>query len=102
MQCMTCNTLNAATTVRCMTCGTTLIHEAVGHSNAYQRGARSLDTKLHTGIGSFFGFFLVAILLKFVFIAHWLSDREIYLAAAVGGVIGAFAGRLVMKARQDL
>lgn len=44
----------------------------------------------------------MAILLKLVFIAHWLSDREIYLAAVVGGVIRAFAGRLAMKARHDL
>ncbi|KQV99349.1 hypothetical protein [Rhizobacter sp. Root1221] len=102
MQCPTCNTLNSATVVRCMTCGTTLIHEAAGHSMAYQEGARTLDAKLHTGIGSFFGFFLVAILLKFIFTAHWLSDREVYLAAVAGGVAGAIAGRLVLKARQDL
>jgi len=102
MQCPTCNHLNGATVARCMNCGTTLIHEAAGHSQAYLKGARTLDLKLHAGIGSFFGFFVVAILLKFIFTAHWLSDREIYLAATVGGVCGAIAGRLVLKARQSL
>lgn len=100
MQCPTCNHLNSATVARCMNCGTTLIYEAAGHSKEYQKAATAIDSKMHSGIGGLFGFFLVAILLKFVFTEHWLSDREIYFAAVVAGVAGSVAGRLFLKAKQ--
>ena len=100
MQCPTSNHLNSATVARCMNCGTTLIYEATGHSKEYQKAAGMLDLRMHSGIGGLFGFFLVAVLLKFVFTEHWLSDREIYFAAVVAGVVGSIAGRLILKAKQ--
>jgi hypothetical protein len=102
MQCPTCNHLNSATMARCVNCGTTLIYEATGHSKEYQKAEGTLDSRMHSGIGAVFGFFLAAILLKFVFTEHWLSDHEIYIAATVAGIVGSIVGRLFLKAKQGV
>jgi hypothetical protein len=100
MQCPTCNHLNTAMAARCLNCGTTLIHEAVGHSKEYYKGVAALDSRMYTGFGSVVGFFFVAILLKFIFTSHYLSDREVWAVAVGGGVIGSILGRLFLKAKQ--
>lgn len=43
MQCPACNHLDCATDVRCTQCSTTLIHEAVGHSEAYRNTTRDRE-----------------------------------------------------------
>jgi hypothetical protein len=58
-----------------------------------------MDTRLLGGIGAFFGFFLTAILLKFVLAGLWLSDREIYTYSLGGAVIGGAIARLYIKAK---
>lgn len=101
MQCPTCNNLNAATDVRCFQCGTTLIHEAVGHSTEYRQAADSLSLRMHAGLGALLGFFLTAILLKFVFTAHFLSDRQVLYACAAAAAVGSVLGRLFFRARRQ-
>jgi len=100
MQCSVCNHLGAATDVRCIQCGNTLIHEAVGHSEGYRKATDYMDGRLYGGIGAFFGFVIVATLLKFVFVSPWLNDREIYAIAMGGGVAGLVAGRLLLRAKR--
>jgi len=103
MECPACNHLNTATSVRCIQCGTTLVHEAVGHSPGYRATVNEMDSRIHGGVGAFFGFFLVAGLLKFVLVNLWLNDREIYSFSLGGALVGAFLGRLFLRSkRQDL
>lgn len=102
MQCPTCNHLNDAMSVRCLQCGTVLIHEAAGHSAAYKKAVRVLDARMYSGIGGLAGFFTIAIALKFVFTQHWLSDAEIVSAAGVSAVLGAFTGGLLARAKHPL
>lgn len=102
MQCPTCNSLNTATDVRCMQCGTTLIHEAVGHSKEFRQAADSLSLRMHSGLGALVGFFFTAVALKFVFTAHFLSDRQVIFASMVSAAVGSFIGRLLFKARRDV
>lgn len=97
MTCPTCNHLNPATVARCLNCGTTLIYEAVGHSAEYTKAAHSVDSKMHAGLGGIAGFFVVAVLLKFIFTAHWLSDQQVYLWSVGGAVVGSIIGRLVLR-----
>lgn len=97
MQCPTCNHLNTATDVRCFQCGTTLIHEAVGHSPTYIATVDAMDLRMYRGIGGFFGFFVTAGLLKTVFSELWLSDREVYGYSVGGAFLGALLGRLFLR-----
>ena len=101
MQCPTCSQFNAATDVRCLNCRTTLIYEAEGHSKEFKKAAHTLDARMYSGIGALLGFFLVAGLLKFVFTAHWLSDREIYLAAALSGFVGSVIGLVFLRFKSN-
>ena len=100
MQCPVCNHLGAATDVRCIQCGSTLIHEATGHSEGYRKATDYMDARLYGGIGAFFGFAIVATLLKFILVSPWLSDREIYTIALGGAVAGWVAGRLFLRAKR--
>lgn len=102
MQCPTCNNLNTATDVRCLNCGTILIYEAVGHSEEYQQGADLLSSRMHRGLGALAGFFLTAVLLKFVFTAHFLSDRQVVLASTLAAVAGSVVGRLLFRSQRHL
>lgn len=86
--------------VRCLSCGTVLIHEAVGRSATYKKAVNVLDVRMYSGIGGFSGFFAVAVALKFVFTQHGLSDAEIAFAAGLGAAAGAFAGTLLARARR--
>ena len=101
MQCPACTELNTATSVRCVRCGTTLIYEAIGHSVGYRDATSKLDARVYSGIGAFFGFFLVAVLLKVVLPGLWLSDREIYGAAIGGAVVGGIVGRLFLRFKKE-
>jgi len=101
MQYPTCNHLNGATSVRCSQCGTTLIHEAVGHSDAYLKTVNKMDTRVYSGVGAFFGFFLVAALLKTVLSGLWWTDRQIYGFAVVGSVVGGLLGRLFLRFKKE-
>lgn len=99
MTCPTCNAQNSATSVRCLQCGTILIHEAVGHSDDYKKGARYLDARMYSGIGAFAGFFAVGLFLKADFADLYLSDRDIYLYAVFGGIAGSIIGRLIARSK---
>jgi len=55
---------------------------------------------MYGGIGAFFGFSIVAVLLKFVLADLWLSEREIYVFAVGGAVAGGLAGRLFLGAKR--
>ena len=99
MSCPTCNRPCAATDVKCLHCGTTLIYEAEGHSKEYKQAADTMDSKMFAGIGALLGFFLTVFLLKFVFTSLWISDRQIYIAATISGFVGSVIGRLIQRKR---
>src|SRR5262245_16233926 len=99
MQCPSCGHLNAATSVRCVQCGTTLIYEAVGPSPAAKRASKEMDTRLLGGIGAFFGFCVTALLLKFILSGLWLSDQEVYTYSVGGAVIGAAIAKLYARTK---
>lgn len=99
MQCPACNSLSAATDVRCLNCGTTLIYEAGGHSKEYEKASASLSARMRSGLGALAGFFLVAVALKVIFPANFLADRQILWASAIAGVAGSVVGRLLLKAK---
>ena len=101
MSCPTCNHLNPTTAARCLNCGSVLIHEAAGHSDQYKRAAASIDSKIHAGIGGFFGFMLSGVVLKFSAADYWLNDRQMALCAMVGGVVGAILGRMILKIKNQ-
>lgn len=94
MSCPCCNTQNLATSVRCSKCGTTLIYEAEGHSDAYRKGASSADKRMYGGIGSAMGFCFVFFILKFVLTDLYLDDNQIYGASLGGAIAGGISGRL--------
>ena len=100
MQCPVCNNLNAATDVRCLQCGTTLIHEALRHTSDYRAATDSMDTRMYGGIGAFFGFCIVGALLKFILTDLWLSAAQICAFAAGGAVAGRLAGQLFLRAKR--
>jgi hypothetical protein len=52
MLCPVCNSQNLAARVKCFQCGTTLIHEATGHSAAYIKGARNVDSYIYGLVGA--------------------------------------------------
>ena len=99
MQCPVCNHLNSAMDVRCMQCSTTLIHEAAGHSAGYRKATGEMDVRIYSGAGAFFGFFLVAIFLKFILPDVSLGDRAIYTISVGDALIGGFMGRLFLRSK---
>ena len=99
MQCPVCNHLNSAMDVRCIQCSTTLIHEAVGHSAGYRKTTEAMDARVYSGVGAIFGFFLVAIFLKFIVPGVSLDDRAIYAISVGGAWIGGILGRQFLRAK---
>ena len=99
MNCPVCNIQNSATSVRCIQCGTTLIHEALGHSTEYRIASKVIDKRMLGGIGAIFGFALVGVLLRFVLTSLWLDDRQICGIATGGGIVGGFLGRVFASLR---
>lgn len=91
MTCPVCNALNAATSVRCLQCGTILIPEAVPRSGDVQREVDDLDRKLYTGYGGLIGSVLGA--------GSWFvfsrdeSEVQIWLMLCAAG--GALLGSLI-------
>lgn len=85
--------------VRCIQCSTTLIHEAVGHSAGYRKTTEAMDIRVYGGVGAFFGFFLVAVFLKFILPDVSLGDRAIYAISVGGALIGGIAGRQFLRAK---
>ncbi|MES2247315.1 MAG: hypothetical protein V4645_08550 [Pseudomonadota bacterium] len=59
-----------------------------------------MDARVYGGVGAFFGFFVVATLLKFVLAPPWLDDRELYAFATGGAFAGGLLARLFLRARQ--
>lgn len=59
-----------------------------------------MDARMYGGLGAFFGFSIVAGLLKFVLTDLWLSDREISAFAVGGAAVGGLVGRLFLGAKQ--
>ncbi len=91
MYCSTCNTQNLATSVRCIQCGTTLIHEAVGHSDAFRKGALMIDTRMYSGIGAFLGLILAALLISTVFEYQYGSGKFVFpICVIAGSLVGRF------------
>jgi hypothetical protein len=99
MTCPTCNRPYGATDVKCLHCGTTLIYEAEGHSKAYKQAENTMDSKMFAGIGALLGFFFTVFLLKFVLTSLWISDRQIFIAATIAGVVGSVIGRFIQRNR---
>lgn len=102
MTCPTCNHINPATAVRCLNCGTTLIYEAVGHSEDYKKATRALDLKIHTGVGAVLGFFAVILFIKIILADHWFSEQEIYSYGFGGAIAGSTLGRIVLKIKNEI
>lgn len=99
MLCPSCNTQNQAMTVRCLKCGSTLIHEAVGHSDDYKAAARNLDYRMYSGYGGLIGAALgwgLSALIPEVF-----QDAKLF--ATLGTGLGVGIGRfLAWKNWKDL
>lgn len=102
MPCPSCDHLNAATSVRCVRCGTVLTHEAYGHSKAWHDGRRLIDRRMSIGLGGLIGFFVPAVLLTQIFTSHRLDDGEVYGVCVVAGAIGALFGHFVANVREGL
>lgn len=100
MECPACNHLNTATSVRCVVCGTILIKEVVGFSPEFEGTVNRMDRRVYSGIGGFFGFFLTAVFLKFIFEHLWLSDREVYSYSLFGGAAGSLLGLAFLRFKQ--
>ena len=105
MQCPACTHLNDALSVRCMRCGSTLIHEAVGHSAEYQAARARADRNMYAGIGAAIGFLFVGGLLKVMFAELNAIGLGIGLGvgfASLGAAIGAALGLMFLKSRDSL
>lgn len=82
-----------------MQCGTTLIHEAGGHSDNYKKAANDLNNKMYGGYGSILGFCLVGFVLKFVLADLYLDDHQIYGGALGGAFAGGIIGRIIARTK---
>lgn len=81
--------------VRCLQCGTTLNHEAIGHSDAYKSGAKSIEYRLYMGYGSFLG----AILGGIFWAMFTEKDNEYLWIVGLASAIGAGIGRYIVRQR---
>lgn len=92
MQCRACNSQNDATSVKCFQCGTTLIYEATGHSTAYIKGARRVDSYIYGLVGA-----IIAGALAVALFQTLLSDfnLNIPLIFFISIFFGGLAGRFV-------
>lgn len=100
MSCPVCNHLNDAMSVRCVECGTVLIHEAAGHSSEYRKAAAHVDSRIAGGACALVGFLTTALVLKFVFPDFCNNDRELVIYSFGGAVLGRLLGRLTLKSRR--
>lgn len=85
--------------MRCIQCGTALVNEVSVSSSAYREGARAVDRRMYSGIGSFVGFLLAFFVLKFVLEDLYLDAREIYGGALGASVVGGIIGRLLTNSK---
>lgn len=91
MLCPACNTQNLATSAKCFQCGTTLIYEAGGHSTAYIKGARSIDSRTYGLVGAVTALVLAVVLLKTV-LFEWNLNAPLlcFVSISAGGMVGRF------------
>jgi hypothetical protein len=89
MLCPACNSQNLATSAKCFQCGTTLIHEAIGHSTAYIKGARRVDAYIYGLAGAISTLALAVVALKTVF-SDWNLNAPFicWISFLLGGLIG--------------
>lgn len=92
MLCPVCNSQNLATSVKCFQCGTILIHEATGHSTAYIKGARRVDSYIYGLVGAISALVLVVVALKTVF-SDWYINAPFI--CWIGFLVGGLIGRLI-------
>jgi hypothetical protein len=92
MLCPVCNSQNLATSVKCFQCGTTLIHEATGHSAAYIKGARRVDSYIYGLVGAVSALALAVVVLKTLF-SDWNLNAP--LICFISFLSGGLAGRVV-------
>jgi hypothetical protein len=92
MFCPVCNTQNPATSVKCIQCQTKLIYEAKGHSRAYIKAARSMDSRMYSIIGVLFAAGLAFALLNSLLSELYLDERLTY---TVSGLAGGMIGRVI-------
>ena len=92
MFCPICNTQNLATSIRCSQCGTTLIHEAEGHSKEYKVVARAIDRRIYGGVGAFLGLCISVFLLN-TFLENFFFDQRVVCVSGVAA--GGICGRVV-------
>ncbi|WP_197424942.1 zinc-ribbon domain-containing protein [Bordetella sp. N] len=95
MFCPNCSNQNRATDVSCMKCGTTLIHEAKGHSKDYRWGALYINVRMYAGIGAALGLALALLSIFTVLEPFYLETQEKKLVVVIGIVVGAVAGCVV-------
>lgn len=95
MICRGCGTQNLPTSLRCIQCGTALVKEAFEPTDAYRAGARAIDARMYGRVGSFVGFALTYLVLKFVLEDMYFDAGEIYGGAFAGSIVGAITGRLI-------
>jgi hypothetical protein len=90
MSCPTCNAPNDAMAVRCLSCGSTLIFEATGHSEGYNKAARQLDYRMYTGYGGIAGLMLAMLLAALSPEIDEHSGKFLGGLSAVGAGLGRF------------
>jgi hypothetical protein len=77
-----------------------MIHEALGHSAAYRKAEDLLDVRMYGGVGAVLGFFVTAVLLKYVLEDAWYTDQQLLSYSAGGAVVGNFLGRLALHVQR--
>lgn len=91
MTCPCCQAQNSATSVRCYQCGTTLIHEALGHSDGAKQAIRYLDNNIYPKLGAGVG--MVMALLAGLITSS--SDQALAFLLGIGVVAGAVFGKFI-------
>lgn len=80
--------------VRCERCGTTLIHEAVGHSSAYRSAEKRVNANVYGGAGAFAGFAIVGVAGR-IMGTEGLGDNDMRVAALLAAAAGWLLGRYI-------